>query len=371
MEVFALSNSPEKIRTSLAAAMTLKLRPGLFWRNAKLQCVNLLLVYDDPCAGDCAYCGLHRMRNTPEGAPHSTKHLARPDKTFIRVDWPIYDTGFIVDKTVEMRKKQDLQRVCISMLTRRECVADTIEVCKLFRAKTDIPISILASPMVTTKEDLVALKQAGADKLGVAVDAATQELFDKFRGKSRNAPHRWERYWQFFEEGIEVFSKGNVGSHLIVGLGESEREMVAAIQKTKDFGGETHLFSFYPEEGSDMENHKPPRIDSYRRVQLARYLIDSDIAGFRDFEFDENGEIVSFGVEQNKLDGIIDDGTAFMTSGCVGADGKTVACNRPFGNSKPGPGLRNYPFKPDSDDIKLIRDQMATGLEVPFDTELR
>ena len=361
-----MSNSPEYIRTSLAAAMTLKLRDGLFWRGARLYCINLLLTYDKPCAGNCAYCGLHRMRNEPEHAPHSAQKLNRPDKTFIRVDWPVFPTELVVERTAKLEEEQNLQRVCISMLTRRECVDDTIEVIEMHRKYTDILISVLASPMITRKSDLERMKSAGADKLGVAVDAATPELFDKYRGKPRGAPHKWNRYWEFFQEGIEVFGKGNVGSHLIVGLGETEREMVAALQRTKDFGGETHLFSFYPEEGSDMENVSPPPVDQYRRVQIARFLIDNEISEMSAMKFDENGRIIDFGIAVEQFNSIVESGFPFMTSGCTGKDGKSVACNRPFGNSRPGPGMRNYPFIPNSDDVLLIRSQMETGLDDPF-----
>ena len=247
------------------------------------------------------------------------------------------------------------------MITRRECVDDTIALIKAHREMTDIPISVLASPMVTKKEDLVRFRDAGADRIGVAVDLATRELFEKYRGRSRGAPHKWDRYWEFFREAVEVFGDGRVGSHLIVGMGETEQEMVAAIQKTRDFTGETHLFSFYPEEGSDMEDVSPPSIGQYRRIQLARYIIDNDIAKGSDMAFDASGRLIDFGVSDKTLNELIDSGYPFITSGCAGKDGKTVACNRPFGNSRPGPDVRNYPFLPNADDIVRIREQMSRG----------
>ncbi|EMR74670.1 hypothetical protein MBGDF03_01269 [Thermoplasmatales archaeon SCGC AB-540-F20] len=48
--------SPEYLRTSLAAAMTLGFKNGRFYRNAKLPCINLLLTYNSGCAGNCGYC---------------------------------------------------------------------------------------------------------------------------------------------------------------------------------------------------------------------------------------------------------------------------------------------------------------------------
>ncbi len=354
-----MANSPDNVRMSLAAALTLNLRRGLFWRDARLYCINLLLTYDKPCAGNCAYCGLHRERR--ESAKHTAlaQDTDRPDKTFIRVDWPTFPTELAVERTAELEEEKNLQRVCISMVTRQQSVNDTIAIIKAIREKTEIPISILASPMVTDKEALACFKDAGADRLGVAVDAATPQLFERYRGKTRNAPHRWDRYWEFFEEGISVFGENMVGSHLIVGLGESEQEMTAALQKTKNLSGETHLFSFYPEEGSDMEHILPPPIDQYRRIQIARYLIDNDISNFAKIDFDNDGKIINFGIDDTRLNDIIDSGLPFMTSGCVGKDGAYVACNRPFGNSKPGPNVRNYPFQPDSEDITRIRKQMG------------
>ena len=50
--------SPHAVRMSLAAAMTLGFKKGLFYRNARLYCINLLLTYQQGCAAKCAYCGL-------------------------------------------------------------------------------------------------------------------------------------------------------------------------------------------------------------------------------------------------------------------------------------------------------------------------
>lgn len=79
--------------------------------------------------------------------------------------------------------------------------------------------------------------------------------------------------------------------------------------------------------------------------------------------FDSSGEIIDFGIPSEKVHEIIELGTPFCTSGCVGNDG-LVACNRPYGNSKPGTEIRNYPFQPDERDILRIKAQM--GLADPI-----
>lgn len=334
------------MRMSLAAAMTLGFKQGLFYRNAKLYCINLLLTYEEGCAARCAYCGLSKKR------PGSYN-----GKSFIRVTWPTYSLEEIMER-ISTRLNR-VKRICISMITRKRSVKDTKTICMRLRSRLDVPISLLISPTILKEEDLVDFKAAGADKIGVAVDLATPELFDRFRGSGVGGPHKWETYWQCLSDSIRIFGKGNAGPHLMVGMGETEKDMCAVIQRAKDMGGDTHLFSFFPEESSALalEGLLPPPMDQYRRIQIARYIIDSEVKHITDFSFTPDGQIESFGLPTGEIDAIIDSGRPFETSGCTGNDGQ-VACNRPFGNSRPGPNIRNFPFKPDRTDIRRIRNQM-------------
>lgn len=127
--------------------------------------------------------------------------------------------------------------------------------------------------------------------------------------------------------------------------------------KGTHMGGTTHLFSFFPEPGSDMAQCPAPPMDQYRRIQIARYLIDTGLSDETRFRYAPDSRIKGFGLDPDSLDRIIDTGEPFRTSGCTGYDGR-VACNRPFGNSRPGPGMRNYPFAPTADDIRHIRQQV-------------
>ena len=108
------------------------------------------------------------------------------------------------------------------------------------------------------------------------------------------------------------------------------------------------------------DNLSPPSLDQYRRIQLARHLIDTQTRKADDFTYNETGQIRSFGLSAKEVNAVIDSGVPFQTSGCTGRDGQ-VACNRPFGNSRPGPDMRNYPFPPNEEDILRIRKQMETS----------
>ena len=336
--------SPEYLRTSLAAALTLDFRPGRFYRNARLHCINLLMTYGEGCRGNCAYCGLSRARNVEE-----------KDQTFIRVDWPTYSLDEVVKRIAV--KGDRIQRICVSMITNRRAVEDLKTILRRIRARLDTPISLLVTPTILKPSDFEAFRELGADQIGVAVDAATPELFDKWRGREVKGPHRWDQYWETFETALGIFGPNGAGVHLIVGLGETEEEMIRTIGRAKRMGGGTHLFSFFPEAGSQMEDRSPPPMGQYRRVQLARFLIDEGISDVDGFRFDGDGRLTDLGMSEREVMEVVETGVPFMTSGCPGRDGE-VACNRPYGNSPPGPDLRNYPFRPNEDDVERIKRQL-------------
>ena len=194
--------SPHALRMSLAAAMTLGFAPGIFHRNAKLYCVNLLLTYPSGCGARCAYCGLSGGR-----AGGAEK------KSFIRVTWPTFSLDDII--TAIATRREAVKRICISMLTNTRAVRDTKTICRRLRDSFDIPVSLLISPTVLTRQDLTEFKIAGADKIGVAIDLATPELFDRYRGSGVGGPHHWDTYWNCLTDAVDIFGIGNAGSHFM------------------------------------------------------------------------------------------------------------------------------------------------------------
>lgn len=342
--------SPEHVRLSLAAAMTLRLASGRFYRNARLYCINLLLTYSNGCVGRCSYCGLSKER---EGVYE--------EKSFIRVPWPICRVETVRER---LNKYADwVERVCISMITNQRAIRDTVVITKYLKEKTTLPISLLISPTIMTDSTLREFKDAGAEIVSIAIDAATEELFNLNRGRGVKGPHKWDKYWQTLEEAVEVFGKDKVGCHLIVGLGETEKEMVKTIQRVKDSGAMTHLFSFYPEAGSLLGDRTPCNAGQYRRVQLARYLIDQELSRVEQMGYDQGVRIIDFGLNGGRLNEVIDSGVPFQTSGCPGRT-KEVACNRPFGDGPPS-DIRSFPFELDRGDLKEVRAQLeAVGTKV-------
>ena len=336
--------SPEYAKMSHATAISLGLMGGRMYRGAVNRCVNLLVHYPEGCSANCAYCGLARKRPG-----------AFQDKSFIHVDWPIFPMKEIIDAI--NNAPSYVKRTCISMITNGKCRKHTLEMSDRLRNETTIPISVLISPTILEREDLYALKKNGADKIGVAIDLATPELFDKFRGNGVSGPHKWSRYWDIMESGLEVFGDGNVGAHLMVGMGETEKEIISLMDRLWYMGVVNHLFSFFAEDGSELSHMPQPPWATYLRVQLARHLIENEESRAKDMDFDSEGRIVDFGIATNMLKDAVNSGLPFMTTGCLGVDGK-VACNRPFGNCLPDVRQWNYPYRPNQEETDLINENI-------------
>jgi len=326
---------------SQATAISLGLVRGRMYRGAVNRCVNLLVHYPEGCSANCAYCGLAKKR------PGSYAN-----KSFIHVAWPVFHMDEIIQAI--NNAPAYVKRTCISMITNGKCRRATLEMTRRLKDKTSLPISLLISPTILNENDLFEMKKSGADKIGVAIDLATPDLFDEYRGKGVSGPHKWEKYWDILEKAIEIFKYPNVGAHLMVGMGETEEQMVTLMNRLWQMDVESHLFSFFAEEGSKLADRPQPQWPTYLRVQLARYIIEEKLAGSRDMSFSREGRIVGFGLASDLLASVIRYGKPFMTTGCSGPDGE-VACNRPFGNCLPDISQWNYPYMPNEEELDLIR----------------
>jgi biotin synthase len=344
--------SPEYVQMSTAAAITLGIMKGKMYRCECTRCLNLLLTYPEGCRANCAYCGLARHREAERDYA---------DRNFIRVDWPAVPMERVVDIVARDGAQSPFHRMCISMITHPRSDADTVSVLKAWTARVDpekIPVSILSNPTTMTREDVRRLRDLGADIFTVALDAATPEIFDRTRGKGVQSPHAWSKYWEILMDARDVFGPQKFGAHIIVGMGETEHDVLSLVQRLVDLGGHSHMFCFFPEKGSLMDHLPATPRDQWRRVQLGRYLIDYRGVRVERMKFDGEGRVVDFGLPQADLDTVIDAGVAFRTSGCPGKFAEDIsACDRPYGDSPPS-NIASFPFLPNKRDIGKIRRQL-------------
>jgi len=344
--------SPEYVQMSTAAAITLGVTTGRMYRCSCTRCLNLLLTYPEGCRANCAYCGLARHREAERDYA---------DRNFIRVDWPAVPMDLIADKVASDGENSPFHRMCISMITHPRSDDDTVAVLKKWTDRIDpdtIPVSILSNPTTMVRKDVQLLKDMGSDIFTVAIDAATPEIFDRTRGKGVQSPHKWDKYWEVLLDARDVFGPQKFGVHIIVGMGETEHDVLQLVQRIVDLDGHNHMFCFFPEQGSLMDHLPATPRDQWRRVQLGRYLIDYRGARVDHMKFDEQGRLADFGLPRGELDDIIDSGMAFRTSGCPGKFQDDIsACDRPYGDSPPS-DIASYPFQPVKKDIRKIRKQL-------------
>ncbi len=343
--------SPDYVQMSTAAAITLGLVDGKMHRTACTHCLNLLVTYPEGCRANCSYCGLAR---------HREESRDYADRNFIRVDWPTASYDEVIDRVKQGADRGGFERMCISMITHPRSDQDSfILLEKWVEQVPHIPVSILSNPTTMSYDDLLTMKQLGADIFTVALDAVTPDIFEHTRGKTVDSPHRWDKYWQVIEWSAEIFGPEKFGAHLICGMGETEHEILAVAQKICDMGGHNHMFAFFPEQGSMMEDWGAVPQAQWRRVQLARFIIDYAGGHIKDMAFNEAGQVTNYGISDKRLEALIDSGKPFQTSGCPGkSDQEISACNRPFGDSSPS-NIRSFPFALNGSDVGWVRRQMA------------
>jgi len=326
---------PEKVRISLGSAIAIGLLSGRL--DAKPTTAYLMTYRKGKCTANCGFC------------PQARESRSRADM-LSRVSWPAFPTQNVFKALSEAVKNGKIRRVCIQALNYPEVFAHLQALVKVVTHQIGVPASVSCQPL--NPQNIRRLAEAGAERIGIPLDAATEEIFDKVKGLSAGGPYEMKRQIALLEEAVKVFGKGKVSTHLIVGLGETEKEMVHMIQRCVDMGVLPALFAFTPVAGTVLENMKQPPIQQYRRVQLARHLVVHGMARFESMSFDTEGRITSFGVDKQTLKRVVESGTPFLTSGCPN-------CNRPYYNEKPSGPIYNYPRPLLMEEIRRTFEELA------------
>lgn len=289
--------------------------------DAKPTTSYLLTYRAGKCDANCGFC------------PQAKMSQSRANM-LSRVVWPPFDTTEVIAKIERSAKSGMIQRICLQALNYPTVFDDTLGVVKEIRSRTRLPISISFQPI--SLEKLTMLKEAGVERISIALDAATEELFKQIKGERVGGPYVWKKQREALKEAVTIFGDGFVTTHLIVGLGEREKEIVQTIQWCVDEGIYPSLFAFTPVPGTPLEQKSQPSLVRYRRVQLTQYLITRGNTRYNKMAFDDAGDLIEFGLSKEKVTEIIETGDPFLTSGCPG-------CNRPFYNERPLGPIYNYP----------------------------
>lgn len=313
-----MRNSPQLIRVSSGSAIALRLMEGRL--QVKPETLYLLTHHPDGCLANCAFCPQAR-RNRGE-----SNHLSR-------VTWPVFSYQDVL-ASIERTSAGGAKRICVQTVNQIGIFDDVVSIVEDTHSQSGLPISVSTHPL--TEEQLPRLVNAGAERIGIPLDAATEETFARVKGEGVHGPYTWADHLQSLEAAVRVLGRGRVTTHLIVGLEESDRDLVKTAQMVFDMGVYPALFAFTPVPGTPLEGVSQPPLQRYRRIQLATYLVTHRLARVEDMTFEESGSLASLGVASEDLDRIASSGEPFRTTGCSN-------CNRPFYNERPSGPLYNYP----------------------------
>ncbi len=305
--------------------------------DAEPTTAYLMTYHEGKCSANCGFC------------PQAKSSRGRTE-LLSRVSWPAFSTRTVITQIRNAVAAGRIKRVCIQALNYSEAFRDLCALAEGLKEATDIPISVSCQPLKT--QNMWSLVKAGVDRIGIAIDAATEELFDKVKGESAGGPYNWQTELLMLRTAIGVFGEGNVSTHLIIGLGESEKQACTLIQQCVDMGILPALFTFTPVSGTSLEGHVKPSIQVYRRVQVARYLLVQGLTRVEEMHFGSIEEIVDFGIDKVRLIQLVDSGLPFLTSGCQD-------CNRPFYNESPGGPIYNYPRNLTLHEIEVSKRELA------------
>jgi len=305
----------EKIRLSIGTAIQLGLESGS--RDPDFTTSFLMTYREGKCDANCAFC------------PQARSSSASSDR-LSRLSWP----EFSFNEVIEIWPPPgQFRRICVQTICYKEVVDDVVDIVVRLRQITKLPISVAIHPI--SKTDLVKLHDAGVSNIGIALDACTENLFEEIKGRKREAQYRWDTHKQALKDALAVFGKGRVTTHLIVGLGESEYEAARFIAEMYQEDVTVGLFAFTNIKGTSLEDHSPPDLESYRRIQAVRHLVSRKELNVDQIEEEANGHI-SIKIDSEKLRETLSSGEAFRVTGCKG-------CNRPFYNERPRGPMYNFP----------------------------
>jgi biotin synthase len=328
-------NLPEQIRVSVGSAIVLGLLEGKL--DAAPTTAYLMTYKTGKCTANCLFC--------PQARTSRSKA-----ELLSRVTWPVFATKNVLQKIGNASAKQKIRRVCIQSLNYPEVFTHLVAFVTALKQHANVPISVSCQPKDI--ENIRSLAEASVDRIGIALDAATEKLFSEVKGSSTRSPYTWESQFKRLHEALQVFGKGKVSTHLIIGLGETENDAISLIQRCVDMGISPALFAFTPIRGTPLERKPQPLIEKYRRIQLAGYLIANGQVHSEDMHFDSFGCLTDYGVKKETLTWIVETGKPFLTSGCPN-------CNRPFYNEKPSGPIYNYPRNLRHKEISAIKRQLS------------
>ena len=322
-----------KIRTSLGSAINLGLKKG----SQSVPPTTLYIMLGEDCVNNCAFCTQARDNTSFRG------HLSR-------VTWPEFEWEDILDALDGPgglgEKDRTFKRACFQTLSYDGMLDHLIKAIGDLKGM-GIPVSAAVGPL--EEMELARLRDAGLDRLGIALDAANEMVFENVKGGMVGNPYSWRDHLDSLKRAVEFFP-GRTTTHLIVGLGETDEDLLDMMFWCRDRGITVGLFAYTP--FKDVRaGGAAPELQRYRAIQASRgFILDRGVSR-EVFKF-QKGRLTMmpdlYGLDNGCMDEMC--GREFETSGCPD-------CNRPFYNETVSGPRYNHPQE-------LAEDELAKAIDL-------
>jgi len=136
-----------------------------------------------------------------------------------------------------------------------------------------LPVHVQLMPPVSRRV-LERLRRAGVRSLGIHRESFDPAVLNRVAPcKARIAPELFQQAWQ---DGVQVFGRGQVSSFLLLGLGESVDGLLDGCRHLAGMGVYPFVVPFRPIPGTRLGGERPADASTLRRVlpQIARVLED-------------------------------------------------------------------------------------------------
>lgn len=288
---------------------------------------TLYLLTHRRCQNNCAFCSQARE------SKNNNLYLSR-------IIWPPIEYKELFSLLKD--KKYHFKRICIQV-TNSEFWKESIKDLILNLKNFDLPIS-LSTPLENLKE-LDELFGLGIDRINLSLDVADRGLFVKIKEKS------WEDRIRLLKEASKRY-KGKITTHIIVGLGEKERNLLEIIKELIREKIIIALFAFTPLPGTKLESRNPPDYLTYRKIQTVTYLLKENLINFEKLRFDDEDRLIIEDWWLNLSYPYFE--RIFLTTGCPD-------CNRPYYNETPRITPYNFSRPIRKEEIDRIKEILEKG----------
>ena len=178
-------------------------------------------------------------------------------------------------KDIDMSKKKGFSSIGITTsipysLSSNDVADEMIFLVRKIREKVDPSIPIGASTRIPSESAMKQLYAAGASEIRLNIEVPNQIL-----SKELMPNKSLEEIYQCIDVACRIFGRGKVSSNIVLGLGESDQDVIDAVRCLAEIGAIATLYPFDPFDSSNLISNEfiRPKADRLYRLAVAHKKI--------------------------------------------------------------------------------------------------